>query len=113
MPLYVYQTFEIKQEKFKEAVENLQKLKKNRNENYHHIVDILLPIVGEDYTYALLATYDGLAEMELQNKKMYDDDKYLELVGSFFLENVVQGSMKTMIYRSMNDNKEQQGKKEE
>ncbi|QED48235.1 hypothetical protein [Cytobacillus dafuensis] len=103
MSVIVYQTFEIKQEKFKEGIGNLQEIKKYRNENYHHRVDILTPITGKDHTYALMSTYEGLAEMELQNKKMFDDEEYLKLIGEFFLENIVQGSMNTQLYRSMND----------
>ena len=53
MPVFVYQTFEIKQDKFKEGIENLQEIKKYRNENYNHMVDILTPITGQDHTYAL------------------------------------------------------------
>ncbi|HHY73551.1 MAG TPA: hypothetical protein GX497_10055 [Bacillus bacterium] len=109
MTVYVYQTFEIKQENFKEGVENLQEIKKYRNENYDHKVEILTPIIGRDFTYALLASYEGLAEMELQNKKMFDDEEYLNLIGAFFLENIIQGSMDTQIYRSMSE-KKQQGK---
>ncbi|MED4452616.1 hypothetical protein [Metabacillus fastidiosus] len=101
MSIFVYQTFEINQGKFKEALENLEEMKKYRTEKYDHKVDVLTPITGQDHTYALLATYDGLAEMELQNKKMYDDEEYLKLVSGFFLENIIQGSMYTQIYRSM------------
>lgn len=103
MSIFVYQTFEVKQEKFKEAIENAKKIKKYRNEHYNHHVEILTPITGQDYTYSLLATYEGLAEMELQNKKMFDDEEYLKLIGEFFLENVVQGTMNTQILRAMND----------
>ncbi|MBS4190827.1 hypothetical protein KHA94_11595 [Bacillus sp. FJAT-49705] len=103
MSVIVYQTFEIKQDKFKEGIENLQDIKKFRNENYNHRVDILTPITGKDHTYALISTYDGLAEMELQNKRMFDDDEYVKLIGEFFLENIVQGSIHTQLYRSMND----------
>ena len=56
MPVFVYQTFEIKQDKFKEGLENLQEIKKYRNENYNHMVDILTPITGQDHTYALFST---------------------------------------------------------
>ncbi|HWK23173.1 MAG TPA: hypothetical protein VNS08_09100 [Ureibacillus sp.] len=101
MSVHVYQTFQIKQEKFKEAIENLQEIKKYRNEQYDHVVEVLIPITGYDYTYAILATYEGLAEMEYQDRKMYDDDEYLKLVGKFFLEHVVQGSMQTQIYRGI------------
>ena len=103
MSVYVYQTFVIKQEKFKEGIENLKELKTFRNENYAHNVEILTPISGADHTYALLSTYEGLAEMELQNKKMFEDDEYLELIGPFFLENIVEGSMYTQIYRSLKE----------
>ncbi|CAM5215851.1 NIPSNAP protein OS=Ureibacillus acetophenoni OX=614649 GN=SAMN05877842_106147 PE=4 SV=1 [Ureibacillus acetophenoni] len=102
MPVYVHQTFEIKQEKFKEAIENLQEIKKYRNDHYDHSVEVLLPISGQDYTYGILATYENLAEMEVQNRKMYDDDEYLKLIGDLFLEQVVQGTMNTQIYRGIN-----------
>ncbi len=103
MPIYVYQTFVLKQEKFKEGIENLREIKKFRNDNYSHHVEILTPVSGEDHKYALLTTYEGLAEMELQSKKMFDDEDYLKLIGDFFLENIVQGSMYTQIYRSINE----------
>ncbi|MGG1674393.1 hypothetical protein ACIFOT_01460 [Neobacillus sp. NRS-1170] len=105
MSVYVYQTFEIKQDKFKEGIDNLKEIKKFRNENYDHKVEILTPISGKDHTYALLSTYEGLAEMELQNKKMFDDEEYLKLIGDFFLENIIQGSMFTQIYRALNEMK--------
>jgi hypothetical protein len=105
MPVFVYQTFVIKQEKFKEGIENLKELKKFRNENYNHTVDILTPVSGEDHTYALLSTYEGLAEMELQSKKMFEDEEYLKLISEFFLENIAQGSMFTQIYRTINEKK--------
>lgn len=113
MTVFVYQTFEIKQEKFKEGIENLTEIKNYRNENYDHKVEILTPITGSDFTYALLTTYNGLAEMELQNKKMFDDEEYLKLIGDFFLENIIQGSMNTQIYRSMNDKSHTKGKDKE
>ena len=62
MSILVYQTFEIKQEKFKEGIDNLQEIKKYRNENFNHKVEILTPITGRDHIYALLSTYEGLAE---------------------------------------------------
>ncbi|WP_066308305.1 hypothetical protein [Bacillus sp. FJAT-29814] len=105
MSVIVYQTFVVKLEKFKEAIENLREIKKYRMENFNHKVDILTPISGNDHTYALLSTYDGLAEMEWQNKKMFDDEGYLELIGPFFLENIVEGSMHTQIYRTLSDKK--------
>jgi hypothetical protein len=105
MSVIVYQTFVIKQDKFKEGIENLQEIKKFRNENYEHKVEILTPISGEDHRYALLSTYEGLAEMELQSKKMFDDGEYLKLIGSFFLENIAQGSIYTQIYRTLSDKK--------
>lgn len=101
MPVYVYQTFEINQGKFKDAIENLQNIKKYRNEHYDHSVEVFIPITGQDYKYALLATYEGLGEMEIQNRKMYDDDDYLKLIGDFFLEHVVQGTMYTQIFRGI------------
>ncbi|MDQ6597260.1 hypothetical protein E2K98_07575 [Bacillus salipaludis] len=105
MSVFVYQTFEIKQDKFKEAIENLKEIKKFRNENYNHQVEILTPISGKDHTYSFFSTYEGLAEMELQNKKMFDDEEYLKLISEFFLENVVQGSMYTQIFRTINEGK--------
>jgi hypothetical protein len=113
MSVYVYQTFIIKQEKFKEGIENLREIKKFRNENYDHKVEILTPISGEDHTFALLSTYEGLAEMELQNKKMFDDDEYVELIGPFFLENIAEGSMYTQIYRSLSEVKNDKKKEKE
>ncbi|MCM3764236.1 hypothetical protein [Neobacillus niacini] len=105
MSVIVYQTFVVKLEKFKEAIENLREIKKYRMENFNHKVEILTPISGNDHTYALLSTYEGLAEMEWQNKKMFDDEGYLELIGPFFLENIVEGSMHTQIYRTLSDKK--------
>ncbi|MFK9090373.1 hypothetical protein [Bacillus salipaludis] len=103
MSIYVYQTFVIKQEKFKEGIENLKEIKNFRNKNYDHNVEILTPVSGKDHTYALLSSYEGLAEMELQNKKMFDDEEYLKLIGDFFLENIAQDSMYTQIYRTTID----------
>jgi len=105
MAIFVYQTFEIKQDKFKEGIENLKEIKTFRNENYDHNVEILTPVSGEDHTYALLTKYEGLAEMELQNKKMFEDEEYLKLIGDFFLQNTVQGSMYTQIYRALTEKK--------
>jgi hypothetical protein len=105
MSVIVYQTFVIKQDKFKEGIENLQEIKKFRNENYDHKVEILTPISGEDHTYALLSTYEGLAEMELQSKKMFEDEEYLKLISGFFLENTAEGSMYTQIYRTLSEKK--------
>ena len=113
MSVFVYQTFEIKQDKFKEGIENLQEIKKYRNENYNHTVEILTPITGRDHSYALLSTYEGLAEMELQNKKMFEDEEYTKLIGEFFLEVIVQGSMNTQLYRTMSEKKEKKDKKED
>lgn len=106
MGIYCYQTFELKQDNFKEGMENLQAIKKFRNDNYNHRVEILSPITGRDHTYVLLSTYEGLAEMELQNKKMFDDEEYIKLIGDFFLKNIVQGSMETQLLRSMKETKE-------
>lgn len=103
MAVYVYQTFEIKQGKFKDGIENLKKLKKYRNEQYNHTVDILTPISGKDHTYALLSKYEGLAEMELQSKKMHEDEEYGKMINEFFLEHIEQGSIHTQIYRPMLD----------
>jgi hypothetical protein len=108
MSVFVHQTFVIKQDKFKEAIENLREIKKFRNDNYNHHVEILTPISGEDHTYALLTTYDGLGEMELENKRLFDDEEYLELIGPFFLENITEGSMYTQIYRALSDKKTEQ-----
>ena len=105
MSVIVYQTFEIKQDKFKEGIDNLKEIKKFRNENYDHKIEILSPISGKDHTYGLIATYEGLAEMELQSKKMSIDEEYGKLIGQFFLENIVQGSMYTQIYRTLSEKK--------
>jgi hypothetical protein len=112
MTVFVYQTYEVRQDKFKEAIDNLREIQSFRNENYSHKVEILTPVSGEDHTYALLATYDGLAEMELQNKRMFEDEEYLKLIGDFFLQNIVQGSMYTQIYRTINPKKEKDKDKE-
>ena len=103
MTVVVYQTFQIKQDQFKEGIENIKKLKTYRNEHFNHTVEILTPITGHDHNFSLFATYEGLAEMELQNKKMFNDEEYLELIGEFFIENIVQGSMNTQIFRTMNE----------
>ncbi|OLS36837.1 hypothetical protein [Bacillus sp. MRMR6] len=112
MSVYVYQTFIIKQEKFQDAIDNLREIKKFRNENFNHHVEILTPISGEDHTYGMLSTYDGLAEMEIQSKRMFDDEEYLELIGPFFLENIVEGSMYTQMYRALSDKKNTDKKNE-
>jgi hypothetical protein len=112
MSVYVYQTFQIKQDKFEEAITNLRALKCYRNEKYEHEVELLTPISGEDHTYAILSKYEGLAEMELQNKKMFDDEDYNKLISEFFLENIVQGSMFTQMYRSMTGMKKESESKE-
>ncbi|MFD2444394.1 hypothetical protein ACFSO7_10500 [Bacillus sp. CGMCC 1.16607] len=101
MSVYVYQTFEIKQDKFVDAIKNLRMIQSYRKEQYDHKVELLAPISGEDHTYVFLSTYEGLAEMELQNKKMFEDEEYKTLISEFFIENIVQGSMYTQIYRSM------------
>ncbi|WP_342042361.1 hypothetical protein [Bacillus sp. OTU2372] len=113
MSVYVHQTFVIKQDKFKESIENLREIKKFRTENYDHKFEILTPISGEDHTYAILSIYEGLAEMELQNKKMFEDEEYIELIGPFFLENIEQGSMYTQIYRSLSERKPDKKKEKE
>lgn len=105
MTIFVYQTFVLKQENFQEGIDNLREIKKFRNENYDHHVEILTPVSGEDHKYALLTSYEGLAEMELQSKKMFDNEEYLKLIGDFFLQHIVQGSMYTQIYRSITDKK--------
>ena len=71
MSVFVYQTFELKQDKFKEGIDNLQEIKKYRTENYNHKVEILTPITGRDHSYALLSTYE--------------DEEYTKLIGEFFL----------------------------
>lgn len=101
MSVIVIQTFELKQDKFPDGIKNLRLLQCYRNDNYDHRVELLSPISGEDHTYALISTYEGLAEMELQNKKMFEDEEYKTLIGEFFLENIVQGSMYTQMYRTM------------
>ncbi|WML44009.1 hypothetical protein [Neobacillus sp. PS3-40] len=105
MSIFVYQTFQIKQDKFKEGIDNLREIKCFRNEHYAQKVEILTPVSGEDHTYAFLTTYEGLAEMELQSKKMFDDEEYLKLIEAFFLQNIVQGSMNTQIFRSISEKK--------
>lgn len=107
MTVYVYQTFVIKQDKFQEGLENLQKMKDFRNQNFDHKVEILTPISGNDHTYALIAEYDGLAEMELQNKKMFDDEQYLQMINEFFLQHIEQGSMNPQLFRKMEKIKQQ------
>ena len=84
----------------------LQEIKKYRNENIIIRSEILTPITGRDHSYALLSTYEGLAEMELQNKKMFEDEEYTKLIGEFFLEAIVQGSMNTQLYRTMSGKKD-------
>jgi hypothetical protein len=101
MSVYVYQTFELKQDKFGDALKNLRMIQSYRNEQYDHQVELLAPISGEDHSYAFLSIYEGLAEMELQNKKMFEDEEFKTLISEFFIENIVQGSMYTQIYRSM------------
>lgn len=103
MTVFVYQTFVIKQDKFKEGIDNLKAVKKFRNDQYDHNVEILSPVSGKDHTYALLTKYEGLAEMEFQNKKMFEDEEYLKLIEDFFLQNIAQGSMYTQIYRTMTE----------
>lgn len=46
--------------------------------------------------------------MELQNKKMFEDEEYTELIGEFFLEAIVQGSINTQLYRTMNGKKDKE-----
>lgn len=112
MTVLVYQTFMIRQDQFKEGIENLRELKKFRMENYQHQVEILTPVSGNDHTYGLLSTYEGLAEMEWQNKKMFEDDEYLDLIGPFFLEHIVEGSLITQIYRTLSDKKKEKKEKQ-
>lgn len=108
MSVFVYQTFEIKQDKFFEAIKNLRMLQSYRNEHYDHKVELLTPISGQDHTYALLSTYEGLAEMELQSKKMFEDEEYKKLIQEFFIQNIVQGSMTTQLFRTMTGLKPEQ-----
>jgi hypothetical protein len=112
MSVFVYQTFELKQDKFPDALKNLRMIQSYRNEQYDHKVELLAPISGEDHTYAFLSTYEGLAEMELQNKKMFEDEEYKTLISEFFLENIVQGSMYTQMYRTMTGLKVESDSKE-
>lgn len=115
MSVIVIQTFEMKQDKFQDGIKNLRLIQNFRNEQYDHRVELLSPISGADHTYALISTYEGLAEMELQNKKMFEDEEYKKLIGEFFLENIVQGSMYTQMYRTMtglsNDSESDKSKK--
>jgi len=101
MSVFVYQTFEIKQDNFVEALKNVRMIQSYRNENYQHEVELLSPISGKDHTYAFLSKYEGLAEMELQNRKMFEDEEYKKLIEQFFLEDIVQGSMNTQLFRSV------------
>lgn len=101
MSVIVIQTFELKQDKFEDGIKNLRVMINFRNEQYEHKVELLSPISGEDHQYALVSTYEGLAEMELQNKKMFEDEEYKKMIGEFFLEDIVQGSMYTQMYRTM------------
>ncbi|MFD1737554.1 hypothetical protein ACFSCX_13420 [Bacillus salitolerans] len=101
MTVYVYQTFEIKQENFSEALQNIKDIQKFRNEHYDQKVEILAPVSGDDFKYVLFSTFEGLAEMELQNKKMYEDEEFTKLISEFVMENIVQGSLSTQIFRSM------------
>ncbi|MDP4084877.1 MAG: hypothetical protein Q8934_09710 [Bacillota bacterium] len=110
MSIYLYQTFELKQDKFKEAIDNLRKIQAFRKEQYNQHVEILTPVAGKDHTYALLTIFEGLAEMELQDKKMFEDEEYLTLISDFFLMNTVQGSLETMIYRTISKETKQQPK---
>lgn len=116
MSVMMIQTFELKQDKFADGIKNLRLMQSFRNEHYDHKVDLLSPISGEDHQYALISTYEGLAEMELQNKKMFEDEEYKKLIGEFFLENIVQGSIYTQIYRTMtgmkNDSEKDKDKKQ-
>lgn len=112
MAVYVYQKFILKQDKFKKGLENLRELKRFSNENYKDKVEILTPISGDDYTYTLLTVYEGLAEMELQSKKMNEDEEYQKLIEEFLLQNIQQGSMHTQIFRAMVEKKENNDKEE-
>ncbi|KHD84214.1 hypothetical protein [Heyndrickxia ginsengihumi] len=101
MPVFVYQTFEIKQNKFKEALDGLKAIQSYRKKKYNQRLEILTPISGKDHTYGLLSSFEGLAEMELQHKKMFDDEEYKKIISAFLLEHIVQGSSYTQLYRSV------------
>lgn len=101
MSVFVYQIFEIKQDKFLDGLKNIRMIQSFRNEKFDHSVELLAPINGEDQKYALLSKYEGLAEMELQNIKMFEDEEYKKMISQFFLEDIVQGSMSTQMYRTM------------
>ena len=105
MTVFTLQTFVFKQDKFKEGLENLNEIKKFRKDEYGQKLEILTPVSGEDQKYAILTEYEGLAEMELQNKKMFENEEYLKLIEDFFLKNITEGSMYTQIYRSMPEKK--------
>jgi hypothetical protein len=101
MSVYVYQTFEIKQDKLNEAIKNVRSIQNYRNENYDHRTELLSPISGEDYQYSFLSIFEGLAEMELQSKKMFEDKEYKKLITEFMTKDIVQGSLYTQLYRTM------------
>lgn len=101
MSIYVYQSFQLKQENFQEGIQNLANIKSFRNENYSHEIEVLSPISGKDHTYCLIAKYEGLAEMELQNKKMFEDEKYKKMISDFFIEHTVQNSIETQLLRCL------------
>jgi hypothetical protein len=101
MSVYVYQTFEIKQDKMSDAIKNVRTIQNYRNEHYEHRTELLSPVSGEDYKYAFLSTYEGLAEMELQSKRMFEDEEYTKLVTQFMTEDIVQGSLHTQLFRTM------------
>ncbi|MFK9093622.1 hypothetical protein [Bacillus salipaludis] len=105
MTVYILQTFVFKQDKFKDGLENLNEIKKFRNEEYGQKLEILTPVSGEDQKYAILTKFEGLAEMELQNKKLFEDEEYLKLMEDFFLKNITEGSMYTQIYRGLPETK--------
>lgn len=110
MTVFVLQTFLLKQDQFKEAMENLNEIKNFRNEEYNQEIEILTPVSGEEHKYAFLVKYEGLAEMELQNKKMLEDAAYVKLIEDFFLKNIAQGSMYTQIYRNLPEMKSEKNK---
>ncbi|GAA0322579.1 hypothetical protein GCM10008967_11340 [Bacillus carboniphilus] len=101
MSVFVYQTFELKQESLVEGLKNARKIQSYRNEKYDHKAELLTPVSGNDFTYAYLFEFEGLAEMELQNKKMFEDEEYKKMISELFMQQIVQGSMNTQIYRTI------------
>ncbi|WP_246941291.1 hypothetical protein [Bacillus pinisoli] len=101
MSVYVYQTFELKQDQLSEAIKNVRTIQNFRNEHYDHQIELLSPISGDDFKYAFVSVFEGLAEMELQSKKMFEDEEYKQLMTAFMTKFIVQGSLHTQMYRTM------------